>query len=232
MKTHAIHSAVSAIVLGVITLSSSITSVQAGVTMSSPTLPPIGNDINSLPTGYLTATEVHAMFSGPGLAVILKQVIHQPFALLERLPQPDGSEIETFQSTLDGLFSVNGSPFAPFHAEGPVMTRVGYPSGGGGPLGTFPTEMLSLNLIGAGAMIRESPTLTSQGVTSVQAVTGGFQIDSFFDVFTELSVDGGMTWLPAAGPAHVELNVVPEPGTAVLLGFGALGLFGSRRRRE
>ena len=66
-----------------------------------------------------------------------------------RFPQPDGSEIEEFQATLDGLFSVNGSPYSPFHAEGPAMTRVNYPGGGGGPLGTFSTEMLSLNFVGA-----------------------------------------------------------------------------------
>ena len=232
MKTHNIQPAISAIALGLIALGASIAPVQAGVTMSSPSLPPIGNDVNSLPTGYLTPTEVHALFSGPGLAVVLKQVIHQPFAVTGRFPQADGSEIEEFSSTLDGLFSVNGSPFSPFHAEGPAMTRVNYPAGGGGPLGTFPTEMLSLNLVGAGAMIRESPTLQSQGLTQVQNVPGGFQIDSFFDVFTELSVDGGATWIPASsGPAHVELKVVPEPATAALLAFGAFGLLGMRRRQ-
>ena len=83
-------------------------------------------------------------------------------------------------------------------------------------------------------MIRESPTLQSVGQTTVQPVPGGFRIDSFFDVFTELSVDGGASWIPASGgPTHVALNNVPEPGAAALLAFGALGFLGRRvRRRE
>lgn len=220
--------------LGLVALFALAASAQAEAVMSSPSLPPIGNDVNGLPTGYLSPSDVHAMFSGPGLAVVLTQVQHKPFALLERLPQPDGSEIETFQSTLDGLASVNGAPPFPFHAEGPVTTRVNYPAGGGGPLGTFPTEMLSMSLTGPGSvMIRESPTLQSTGQTSVQSVPSGFQIDSFFDVFTELSVDGGLSWIPNdGGPTHVDLQAVPEPGTAALLAIGAAGLIAVRLRRR
>lgn len=229
MKTRDMKPAFSAVALALIALSASTTPVQAGVIMSSPELPPIGNDVFGLPAGYLSPSDVHAMFSGPGLDVILKQLVHQPFALLSRTPGPAGSQIEEFQSTLDGLFSVNGGPFSPFHAEGPVMTRVDY--GGGGLIGTFTTEMLSMTLTGAGAMIRESPTLSSQGLSQVQPTAGGFQIDSFFDVFTELSIDGGLSWMPTtSGPAHVELNVVPEPGAVALLAFGALGLLGRRMR--
>jgi hypothetical protein len=205
----------------------------AQVTMSSPTLPPIGNDVHGLPTGYLTPAAVHAAFSGPGLSVILMDVIHQPFALISRTPGPDGSEIEEFQSTLDAMAIINGAPPIPFHAEGPVITRVNY--AGGGPVGTFLTEMMSLDLFGAGVMIRESPTLPSQGVTQVQPVSGGFHIDSFFDVFTELSVDGGTTWLPnteGSGATHVELQPVPEPGAVALLALGAFRLFGRRMRRQ
>ena len=234
MKTRDSKPAISAIALGLIALGASIASVQAGVIMSSPELPPIGNDVFGLPTGYLSPSDVHAMFSGPGLVVVLKQVVHQPFALLSRTMLPDGGELEMFQSTLDGLFNINGGPFSPFHAEGDVTTRVSY--GGGGPVGTFMTEMEGMNLIGGGAMIRESPTLASTGQTTVQPAPGGFFIDSFFDVFTELSIDGGMSWMPnseGSGSTYVELNNVPEPGAAALLAFGALGFLGRRvRRRE
>ena len=96
--------------------------------------------------------------------------------------------------------------------------------------------MLQLNLSGgslpAGTMIRESPTLQSTGQTTITNIGGGlFKIDSFFDVFTELSIDGGATWMPSTtGPGHVTL--VPEPASLSLLAAGLVGLAGLRRRRS
>lgn len=57
-------------------------------------------------------------------------------------------------------------------------------------------------------MIRESPAKASLGRTSVRTNTlsGGYMISSFFDVFTEVSLDGGQTWSPD----------VTDPGTLAL----------------
>ena len=39
------------------------------------------NNSNLPPAGvYLTPTDVHAMYNGPGLAIVLSAVQHQPFA--------------------------------------------------------------------------------------------------------------------------------------------------------
>lgn len=89
-------------------------------------------------------------------------------------------------------------------------------------------------------MIRESPTLASTGQTTVTPIGGGlFQIDSFFDVFTELSLDGGATWLPSVNTTHtapyaghVELQGVPEPSTFALIGLGLATLPFLRRKRQ
>jgi hypothetical protein len=72
------------------------------------------------------------------------------------------------------------------------------------------TETLQLNISGGnipqGVMIRESPTLPSPGGTSVARLSDGeFRISSFFDIFTEITVNGGQTWVPATGPARVTL---------------------------
>ena len=78
-------------------------------------------------------------------------------------------------------------------------------------------------------MLRESPTQQSTGQTNVDDIGGGvFRISSFFDVFTELSIDGGDTWLPATGT--VTLGSTPEPSTFVLLGLGGAMLVLRRRR--
>ena len=98
------------------------------------------------------------------------------------------------------------------------------------PLHAYSTEMLSLNLGGLpfGAMIRESPTLASTGGHAIMDTPPTFQIDSFFDVFTELSLDGGATWIPATGAVHI---VNPEPGSLALLASAAAPLICRRRRR-
>ena len=62
-------------------------------------------------------------------------------------------------------------------------------------------------------MIRESPTEPSRGGTEIDAQSGGtYKINSFFDVFTELSLDGGATWSPATnGPVRMQLTTqAPE----------------------
>ena len=44
-------------------------------------------------------------------------------------------------------------------------------------------------------MLRESTTLASTGQTTIDSAPGGgFMISSFFDIFTEVSLDGGATW--------------------------------------
>lgn len=58
---------------------------------------------------------------------------------------------------------------------------------------------------GAQIMIRESPTLPSLGKTTARTMGGGYMIDSFFDIFTEVSIDGGATWVPGSSPMHVSL---------------------------
>ncbi len=58
--------------------------------------------------------------------------------------------------------------------------------------------------------LRESPTLASTGKTTVRATDGGYQISSFFDIFTELSLDGGATWTPLCSPLHLECCDTPQ----------------------
>ncbi len=98
------------------------------------------------------------------------------------------------------------------------------------PFHFYATEMLSLNLTGLpfGAQIRESPTLASTGNHSITDVPGGYVIDSFFDVFTELSLDGGATWFPSTGPMHIEN---PEPTALGLLAVAVPFICRRSRRR-
>jgi hypothetical protein len=75
---------------------------------------------------------------------------------------------------------------------------------GQSPFSFYDTELLELNIQGGnlpeGMLIRESPTRASLGKTAIASVPGGGHlVHSFFDVFTEVSMDGGQTWLVSTG---------------------------------
>jgi hypothetical protein len=111
------------------------------------------------------------------------------------------------------------------------------PGGGGSGGGVWPIEILAMQLSGNGFRLRESPTLKSTGHYRLTPLAGGggYTVDSFFDVFTEISLDGGMSWNPAYSALRLNLtSIVPEPATAMLaiLVFFALGFVHHRNRRR
>ena len=67
----------------------------------------------------------------------------------------------------------------------------------------YDAELLQLTNIASGPstgiIIRESPTLASLGAVRIEPQTNGlFVINSFFDVFTEMSLNRGLQWFPAS----------------------------------
>jgi hypothetical protein len=80
-----------------------------------------------------------------------------------------------------------------------------------GAMRTFDTELVTFELGGstapAGAMVRESPSVASTGRTTITALSGGqYRIESFYDVWLELSLDGGGTWHPAEEVVRMTLG--------------------------
>ena len=158
------------------------------------------------------------------------------FADFQRLPPPapNTTRIDSFFDVFTEIYlAPPGGPPQLYQVPAQMQIRLN-----GLPPGTpyFDTEMLQLDLYGGslppGVWIRESPTRPSIGRTTQTPLGGGlYQIDSFFDVFTELSIDGGQTWNPGATSMRIT-GGVPEPSSAVLAVLGAVALIrlGFRRR--
>ena len=108
-----------------------------------------------------------------------------------------------------------GQPSITVDLAGRTMVRRGDPKGG-----TIATEMLQLDLAGAGAdpqlgffdvFVRLNPNMRSMGMITTQKGGGFFPADSFFDVFFEVEIrpqgqPTGMT-LHNTQPARVEATI-------------------------
>ena len=160
--------------------------------LPTPDLPPEPDppDCDAILSHYAGA-DVHALFPG---GIDFSNPRHSCFRNVQRTVDPaTGDETETFDSIVRGVVNDGSGP------------QTGHPDRSGDHRGerqgwcddgSWDTEILSMSLSGdVGGIsieIRESPGLPSPGHTAVTDVGGGqFQIDSFFDVYTELSIDGG-----------------------------------------
>ena len=135
-------------------------------------------------------------------------------------PPLGASTLAMFDAVLDiNLSSDGGSSYA-MHAAPASLTAHLTTTDQIGNNETIQTELLQMDASGGslppGVMLRESPSLASRGEAQSTDMGGGqFQISSFFDVFTELSLDSGQTWHPASGSIHVDLLQGPPLATRV-----------------
>lgn len=103
-------------------------------------------------------------------------------------------------------------------------------------LRSYDIELISMSLtsiqLPPNWLLRESPTLASTGLYSTELppdrIEATFLVDGFFDLFMELSTDGGNTWTPA--DAAMTMTLVPTPSSVALLAMG--GVLVCRRRRS
>jgi hypothetical protein len=189
------------------------------VTVVSTNTAPLVNEYfspdNTLPppnSVYISPAQWHVLFNN---GIVIRNVRHHFFTQNYPLPALGGSTTEYFGSQLDFELSTDGgSTFTPATGTANVTVQVTHGHDVNG-YSFFDTEMTQLDLNGPGFLLRASPTSPSTGQTTVRPVAGGYMISSFFDIFTEVSLDGGNTWTPSQGSGHVEMRPDPQqvPGT-------------------
>ena len=156
--------------------------------------------------------QFHAKYADGTNVYDLTDPRHFEFVNCDPPPGPGGSTDHTMNSYVSANVSVNGGPPMPVSTQGLMRVTV-LGTGQSGPTRFFDTEMLQLDLVAGPFMIRESPTRASTGKTAITDLGGGqYHIDSFFDVFTELSIDGGQSWHPsidATGNPYAGRMLIP-----------------------
>ena len=176
-----------------------------------PNLPPTNSQ-------YISPKQWHALYAN---GVVISNVTHKRFLANFAPPAPWSTNIHNFGSTVTCLLSMGpGQPFMPVTANADCQVSVGS-SGFQSSEQVFQTEMLSLNLSGGslppGVMVRESPTRHSTGEARFTSTPGGYRISSFFDIFTEVSLDNGNTWTAADSPGYMELHIDPSVPPTTLM---------------
>jgi hypothetical protein len=147
----------------------------------------------------------------------------------EVTPPPAGMTFTSFFDVFtDITFTPIGSGPTTYTAEAVGSESITGPVSGN----TYDTQMERLDISGGtlppGVEFRIDPTTPSTGQTTIDG-TGPYMISSFFDIFTDISLDGGNTWTPATGSITENLTSLPEP--TGLLFLGLLPVFLMRRRR-
>ncbi len=207
-----------AIVIAIVIVASSTLAMADGIAPSDE-FPPIVGRYNG--TGIFATEIVSMSLSGPSNSVSPGSV-------------PAGYPCDSF---FDVFVTIDFDGGGLYHIESffDVFTELTIEGGAGlRATGTFATEIVSMslsgNIGGHEIEIRESPQFQSTGEHTVTDLGGGgmYHIDSFFDVFTELSVDGG-SFVASKGPIRMDWS--PEPGTLSLLALGGLAILRRRRRK-
>ena len=173
---------------------------------------------NSCPTPGTTYESVKdddlVSFTIPGQGIIkTRNFVHGNLQNPITPPPLNASSTYSFANSFVTLeLSLDGLSWSTAAATGGVQTKITHTSDSGS-VANFDTEMLALNLNGNGPfgpfMIRESPSKQSLGKHTLHTTPQGLLVSSFFDVFLDLSTDGGVNWIPASRSIRVQVANPP-----------------------
>jgi hypothetical protein len=153
-------------------------------------------------------------FTIPGVFTIqMRNFVHGNLGSPITPPAVTGSIVYSTANMFVTLeLSLDAQTWSPAAASGGEQAKMTHTSNTGSTA-QFDTEMLQLNLYGNASFgpfeLRESPTKQSLGKHTLRSTGQGLLVSSFFDVFMELSVDGGASWIPANRSIRVQIANPP-----------------------
>ena len=184
--------------------------------------------------------DIHQSFDLNGIPINFDGIAHKAFENIifsgDDLDSVGETQTESFDSVVEGILTIGGpNPFNGFVSlPAGVLVDVELVQVAGSTR-VFSTEMLTLDIfldaIVPGAMITLDPNNPTLGLTTAIELDGTFLIESFFDVFTQLSM-GGNNFPSLNGSSRVTafgIVSTPAPTTFSLLCAG-LVVFGYLRR--
>ena len=184
------------------------------------TVPPVLQPTDLLPSpngAYVSPQQWHALFAQ---GIVIKDVSHKFFTDSQPPPSTGGSNTDSFNSTVDMHISTDGgNSFQFVRVTAPVSVRCGQRKVRAAADSMIPKcsrSDLTLHWRDD-VMIRESPDasvsrcalIRQSGLPPGDPDFDLLRIGSFFDIFPEVSLDGGATWSPATnGPVRMQLTQV------------------------
>jgi len=150
-----------------------------------------------------------------------------------------GQDITSGADYVGTLTNLSHVPISAVHFAGSVEQEVlGRTSST--ETGSWSTELISLSLngsvLGNTLTVSLDPNNPSTGTTAITPLGGNlatnFRIDSFFDIFVEISLDGPTPLHTTRGPIHAEAVSVPEPSSIAAIALPLLAIVAIWRRRS
>jgi hypothetical protein len=156
-------------------------------------------------SGYYYRGSFQQSHDWSGTPVILSSPMLSNFLRCDPLPEHPGTpEYYMFTCDMDATLDIGGE-IVSFHSPATVTMLISLTSGM-----DYDAELVELSAahgtLPPGCMIRESPTQVSIGKVSCTDVSWGYVCDSFFDVFTDVSLDGGQSWASSQTPGRLALR--------------------------
>ncbi len=149
----------------------------------------------------------------PGTDVRIRKLVIRETGTDLAIPDLEPGVPEEMVFSVESFFDVFTDPgippqggWDPVTAQGTMKIEITL-TGENSDTRFFSTEMTELTLQGGslpgGIIFRIDQAQNSTGKFSSKNSGGGYQVESFFDVFLEVSPDNGTNWYPASAPLHI-----------------------------